>query len=368
VSTRSDVRAGRRSGRRAALAALGLVLIVGGWPAQARPEGARALPLPLFTLRTTDACFYAPPVPGSSGWPLAPVHTPHPIRGSFNEPRTDANRHFGVDIQALRDSAPVYSIAPGVVLSIQDTHIAVGTLGHYYTYWHVRPLGGVAKGVRVAAHQLIGWTMVRSRHVHMAEWYAPCGYVDPRRPTGALRTPQNVEWPRIGPIRAFAAYANAFIPLTIGSDPAGLVDPDPERSLTDLRGKVDFRASITDMPVLRMRYQPQIPLMVAAIRGYLAPATNRLLHIGPIYHVYDGARLFNPTAGIWHAWAFGTYRTNDCYMPWHGTCGADYVWHASGRYGIDFKTIPDGNYQFCVQAITINAERTYRCTPITVHH
>ncbi len=84
--------------------------------------------------------------------------------------------------------------------------------------------------------------------------------------------------------------------------------------------------------------------------------------------VYDGARFFRPTAGIWHVWAFGTFRQNLCYKTANGPCAADYVWHVGGPHGWDVNRIPNGHYQYCVQAITINGIKSHRCTPVTVRH
>lgn len=38
------------------------------------------------------------------GWPVAPIHEQHPIRGAFQEPRT-AGYHNGIDI-SVRDDRP----------------------------------------------------------------------------------------------------------------------------------------------------------------------------------------------------------------------------------------------------------------------
>jgi len=278
--------------------------------------------------------------------------------------------HFGIDIQTIRHHAPVYAIAPGTVFGVSTYHFSIGIPGPtaYYTYWHLRRAAGIVTGAWVARGQLIGWTFPTLHHLHLAEWNAQCGWIDPRRPTGALHTPANRERPWIGPILAYAAYAKAFIPVAINRDPALLHDPNTQLPLAGLRGKVDFRASVLDLPVLRLRYQRQLPLQVAAIRSYIAPATNRHRAIGPIRHIYDGARLFRLTTGVWHVWAFGTHRLNGCYFDPDKPCSANYVWHVGGRSGIDTARIPNGHYQFCVQAITINGIKNHRCAPITIQH
>ncbi|MGN6380296.1 MAG: hypothetical protein ACTHNU_15185 [Gaiellales bacterium] len=45
------------------------------------------------------------------------------------------------------------------------------------------------------------------------------------------------------------------------------------------------------------------------------------------------------------------------------------MWHVGGVPGVhDVGRIPDGDYQYCVQAITINGVRDHRCAPVTIHH
>ena len=58
---------------------------------------------------------------GAYGWPVKPFGKMHAIRGAFDDPRYHLGSegalsafHFGVDI-AVRDGAPVYSVAPGYV-------------------------------------------------------------------------------------------------------------------------------------------------------------------------------------------------------------------------------------------------------------
>src|SRR5881275_2234 len=60
----------------------------------------------------------APYAASAYGWPVKPFHKPHPIRGTFGDPRfhLDAEGqlsafHFGVDIP-VRDGTPVYAVEP----------------------------------------------------------------------------------------------------------------------------------------------------------------------------------------------------------------------------------------------------------------
>ncbi|MGN6379488.1 MAG: hypothetical protein ACTHNU_11100 [Gaiellales bacterium] len=360
----------RRRGVRSipAIAALAAVLVsfppVGGLAASSSPPA-----VPALTLRSTDRCFFAPAVPGSGVWPLQPLGAAHPIRGSFNEPR-GSSPHFGVDIQALRDRAPVYAMAPGTIIGLSRPggHFSIGESGAYYSYWHVALLSRLAMGDWVGRGQLVGYVQHGFYHVHLSEYEGGCGWVDPRRPTGALHDRRDTEWPGIGPITAYAASGSAFTSDNTRLLPSLQHDPATRLAMDDLHGVVDFRADVTDMPDDRMRYQLQLPLEVAAIRAYMAPATDRFRMIGRLRHVYDGARLLHPAGGLWRVWAFGTYRVNLCYFSIHGRCGAAYVWHVGGRSGFNVAELANGRYQFCVQAITVNGERNHRCAPVVVNN
>src|SRR3982074_1169965 len=88
-------------------------------------------------------------------WPVKPFHKPHPIRGTFGDPRfhLDAEGqlsafHFGVDIVA-RDGSPVYSVDPGVVVRRHRDSVTIGRdSGHRFGYWHIRPVVKTGRHVR----------------------------------------------------------------------------------------------------------------------------------------------------------------------------------------------------------------------------
>jgi hypothetical protein len=154
----------------------------------------------------------ATPVPGAivghpfsyadswTGWPVAPVHEQHPVRGSFLDPR--AGYHFGIDI-GVDDSKPergappgrthrVYALEGGVVAHVKalPRHHCLArrvSVGHF-AYWHVDPV--VRPGQRVRAGQLIGWTCKQAWHVHLSEWARIDGrrvWVNPLHRRGKLK-------------------------------------------------------------------------------------------------------------------------------------------------------------------------------------
>jgi hypothetical protein len=331
-----------------------------------------------FTLSSVDGCFFVPPPPGGTVWPLAPVDRPHGIRGSFNGVR-GISPHFGVDVEALVNQAPVHSIASGYVSAMKQgvNHFSVRTLDqdHFLDYYHVVPLSTLHRGSWVAAGQLIGHVVKAYYHVHVAERDQPCGWINPMRPTGPLHVAANGEQPTIGPLHAYVANRAAFRRFDTGKNPKLETDPATPLELTDLHGLVDMRAEIHDWPTKRMVERPQLELETAAIRAYLAPRFNRLEHVSRMKLIFDGATLLNPArfgTSIWHLWAFGTWRDSSGYFDKGPNArthlGAAYVWHVAGVLGLHTTRYRNGDYQYCVQALTINGVRGTRCTPVAIHN
>jgi hypothetical protein len=319
-----------------------------------------------FTLRSVDArCFGAKSSPG--GWPFAPSTAVHPIRGSFDEPRSPV--HIGVDVEAPRDQAPVVAMQAGTVSDVQPDHFNVipspGPHGAYLQYWHVKLASGIHAGTVVRRRERLGTVKPHMLHVHISEYAPGCGLVDPARPGGLLADPYNTEWPTIGPLTAMAAGARAFIPLSLTQPPSDLPDPARPVALTALSGTVDLRASVTDMPKVRMQHSPQMPLAPAAIRAYLTPVTDTHRHLF-MRTIFDGSRLLPSGSPLWHYWAFGTYRQNGCYYATGAACGMQMVWHVGGPQGFDTTTVRNGSYKYCVEALTIAGVDARRCTPVKI--
>ena len=193
------------------------------------------------------------------GWPVAPVHRQHPIRGSLDDPRP-SGYHIGLDI-SVRDDLPeagapagrtrrVYAIEGGTV-SVAPNVAAVGCvnrivrIGHF-AYWHVDPVGTVSAGQAVLPGRHIGWTCRDLWHVHLSEWVSVRGvrtWVDPLHRGGKLAPFVDTARPAIRSIRFFAPAATVW-----EVDGAVLVAPPRglERQAAALRGLVDVRAEIDD--------------------------------------------------------------------------------------------------------------------------
>jgi hypothetical protein len=273
----------------------------------------------------------------------------------------------------------VYAIAAGTVIRIRPgTHrFSVRTLanGHNLYYDHVVPVPSLYAGERVTAGELIGHVVKAYYHVHVSEHSAVCGWINPMRPTGPLWVAQNTEPPTIGPLGAFVANSAAFRRFDTGENPSQEHDPATPLSLSGLHGVVDLRAEVHDWPRRLMTGKPQLELEVAAIRAYLAPLSDRYAHLSRMKMIYDGATLLDPTrlgTTIWHIWAFGTWRDSSGYFDSgpdaKSHLGAAYVWHVGGPLGLHTQLYPDGRYQYCVQALTINGVRGTRCTDVVIQN
>jgi hypothetical protein len=316
-----------------------------------------------LTLRTIDArCFFAPT--GGYGWPFSPRTSTHPIRGGFDDPRNPDQAHFGVDVASAVDQQAVYAVRSGAIGSIQRTG---GFEDHFWLagefgYWHAE----FAAGASVAAGQRLGTILPRVNHVHFAEYDATCGYVDPRRPTGALHDPANTERPVIGPLSAFVANAAAYKPFLFRRLPRQVTDTSTKLDLTHLHGVVDFRASVTDTPRHATRRWPQQPLMAAAIQSYLAKPTDASRRFGSYITALDGSRLLTGESAVYSVFAPGTLRHILCFGG-GGKCFTRLIIHVAGR-GFDTRRMINGPYLWCVRAITINGMPTRSCTSVVIHN
>lgn len=120
----------------------------------------------------------------SYGWPVKPFDQPHPVRGSFGDPRTlffgpptprtlatgrgKFQFHFGVDISAPNGTA-VYPVESGVVTRATEEEINVASAGgHTFEYWHLDASVRVGEHV-VAARTVLGLIAPPCAHVHLSE-------------------------------------------------------------------------------------------------------------------------------------------------------------------------------------------------------
>ena len=136
------------------------------------------------------------PIPGFASaydWPVLPFDRQHPIRGTFDDPRTRTGRvdrdptnpqrfHGGVDIQ-VPDGTPVYSIDAGEAFLVGRSAVAVVSHGRtlIFGYRHIDP--AVASHQFVRRHELLGYVHLGAGHVHLSELRSD-RWVNPLRPGG----------------------------------------------------------------------------------------------------------------------------------------------------------------------------------------
>ena len=314
-----------------------------------------------LSLSGLSRCFYAPSASGT--WPLALRYSTHPVRSALNDPRGGVLAHFGVDIEAP-DKASTYAIVGGAIVGdirrgTWDEAFRIGR----YAYYHVNLPSGRGDGSYVIQGGLLGHIHPGMRHVHVSEIAPGCGLVDPPRPTGVLRDHANVEAPAI---RITVSIRGCERSARTVSHGAVLSEPDlaPHLYLTNLHGVVDFRSSVTDTPTHRTTYAPQQPMMVAGVRSYLSPVGHPFLRVGPAIVALRGSTIIPPSR-YFHVMARGTRYDAACEYNRTRPCLIHLILHVAGG-GFNTTTVPNGDYRYCVTAVTIANHAAIRCTNVTI--
>jgi hypothetical protein len=274
------------------------------------------IPVLTFALASTHAA-------SAYGWPVKPFHEPHPIRGTFGDPRLHVDAegelsafHFGVDIVA-HDGTPVYAVEPGVVVRRHTDSVTVGRpSGRRFGYWHVRPV--VKSGTYVRLHQLLGYVQTGFGHVHFAESVL-----------GSYRNPL-----RKGALSPFYDHTAPTVSSVQVLTPAGSPADDQH-----IAGPVDIVANVYDTPPLT----PAPPWNLAR----LAPSSiwwDLLDRSGAVVETSLAVdfRFDLPPNGLYSSiYAPGTYQ-NKPHRP------GNYVFWIA--HGFDTASLPDGTYTLDVKA------------------
>jgi murein DD-endopeptidase MepM/ murein hydrolase activator NlpD len=275
-----------------------------------------SLPVLAFALASTG-------VASAYSWPVRPFHKPHPIRGTFGDPRfhLDAEGqlsafHFGVDIVA-HDGSPVYSVAAGVVVRRHRDSVTIGRpSGHRFGYWHVRPV--VKSGRHVRLHQLVGYVLKGWGHVHFAESFR-----------GSYRNPLRKA--------ALTPFNDHTVP-TVASVQLLVADGSPA-NVQHIAGAVDITANVYDTPPLA----PPAPwdvarLAPASVSWDLRDSTGAVV-ASSLATYFDFAL---PSSDL-YTWIYapGTYQ-NKPHRP-----GQYIFWLV---HGFDTTSLPNGAYTLEVMA------------------
>jgi hypothetical protein len=215
------------------------------------------------------------------GWPVAPQHQQHPVRGTFLDPRPDpalgAIYHTGVDV-AVRDDRPeaghpperthrVFAIEGGIVEEATPRGVRGNVRIGHFGYGHID--ARVSRGERVRAGQFIGWTTRGSWHVHLTEFFFPGDgrrlLLNPLRPAGKLKPYVDTAPPVIHEVRFYTPAEPTW-----GRRVTGVAKlPPAGRRLDKMRlsGVVDIRARVSD-PQSFLGWFRNVPVLAAPHHPY----------------------------------------------------------------------------------------------------
>ena len=298
-------------------------------------------------------------------WPLKPFDQPHPIRGSFGDPRTVFSTppteeglmtgggkfafHFGVDIWGPNGTA-VYPVVGGTVGRVsREQHreyVEVLTAnGRSFEYWHVR--ASVRPGQRVGAGAtVLGTIMAPFEHVHFAEIQhgrvvnpLALGHLTPYADT----TKPEVESISLRRTETGAALLSSFV-----------------------RGRVLLVAEAYDtrqLPVPGV-WQP-MPVAPSLVTWKLRQLSGKVAAQGVSA---DFRRSTPPNDSFWSTYARGTYQNMSVFGP-------RYSWGQPGcflfkltRTPFDTSSVPDGVYDLVVTVTDIRGNASSKALRLTIHN
>lgn len=337
-----------------------------------RGHGSRFVSLLLLTLLL---CLAAAARPGSSpavagartasayGWPIKPFDQPHPVRGSFGDPRTvftgpptqrtlltgggSFSLHFGIDVSAP-DGTAVYPVASGTVTTVTRDWVEVaGSDGSSFQYWHIAPT--VTRGRHVEARvDVLGRILRSCGHVHLSEFDQGV-IVNPLAP-GHLTPYSDTTVPTV---------ASLSFRRTVTGD-----DLMPEL----LRGRVEILVTAFDEPTMKVpRPWSDLPVTPALLEWTVRSATTGRIAV-PTRVAYDVRDRLPARADFWRVYARGTHQNMSVF-------GKHYSYMQPGRYvfrlapeGLDTRTLADGVYELVVTATDIRGNHDSLSVRFSIHN
>jgi len=282
------------------------------------------------------------------GWPVKPFDRPHPVRGTFGDPRTvfagpptrrtllsgtgQFSFHTGVDISAP-DGTAVYPVESGRVSATTDEWVYVDRGGGVaFKYWHVRP--SVSAGQQVEADSTVLGHIIRGvHHVHLTELSNGIE-VNPLAPG------------HLGP------YTDSTAP-TVGSVESRSATSGDELMPELLRGRVELVAAAYDMPSEPIAGAwHDLPVTPALVEWRIQRAADGKVVV-PTRIAYDVRRYLPAPNAFWRVYARGTHQNMSVF-------GKHYSYMQPGVYrfrlaadGFDTRTVPDGVYELVVTATDV---------------
>jgi hypothetical protein len=297
------------------------------------------------------------------GWPVKPFDEPHPLRGSFGDPRTvfagsptlagletspcACTFHEGVDISAP-DGTAVYPVLSGVVRTVITLKghemVSVESGSTAFEYWHIA--AGVRPGEQVTVGStILGRILHEAGHVHLTEIDNGV-IVNPLEP-GHLTPYRDTTVPAVGAI-SFHDAAGGSTPLP--NFVTGAVEIDAEA----------YDSPSTPVPGV-WHGMPVTPAVVSwHIERWNGTAVT------PERAIYDVRRTIPSNADFWRVYARGTFQNMSVF-------GRHYSWLEPGCFrfrltpgSFDTRALPDGVYTVVVTASDIAGNKATGTQRFTV--
>jgi hypothetical protein len=296
------------------------------------------------------------------GWPVKPFDRPHPVRGSFGDPRTvflappttatvlrgagTFSFHQGIDIAAPNGTA-VYPVASGLVERVTNEWVRVDCGdGRKFEYWHIRAI--VREGQKVEAGKtILGGVKTPAEHVHLTE-LRDGQPVNPLAP-GHLRPYRDRTKPRVASI--------AFRRSETGAD----LMP------SFLRGRVVMLAEAYDTPSLRVPGAWNgLPVTPAVVSWRIQRWQGKVV-VGT-QAAEDVRSTVPPNSSFWRVYARGSYQNMAVF-------GRHYSFLQRGCFlfkltpePFDTRRLHDGVYDLVVTATDIAGNSSSLSRRFTVHN
>ena len=294
-------------------------------------------------------------------WPVKPFDRPHPVRGSFGDPRTlfhespgqiglysgggSFSFHQGVDISAP-DGTAVYPVESGVVETVTHEWIRVVSGSHAFEYWHVQ--ASVRAGRKVdAGRTVLGRIKHGAGHVHLTE-LVNRRPVDPLVP-GHLTPYRDTTTPWVASIHLRAT------------------DDGPDLMPGFIRGSVQLIAEAYDTPTLPVPGQwNDLPVTPALVTFRIETWNGRV--VVPETVARDARTTVPPNSAFWTVYARGTYQNMAVF-------GKHFSWLQPGCYmfrltprAFDTRTLKDTVYQLVVTVTDAGGNHSSATQRFAVHN
>jgi hypothetical protein len=329
--------------------------------ASCRPGSTKARLL--VSIATALACAAILPSTGlaSYGWPVKPFDRPHPVRGSFGDPRTlyaapptlvglyhgngSFSFHQGVDVSAP-DGTAVYPVQSGIVTAVTFEFVRVSSGSSSFEYWHVT--AEVREGEHVEARKtVLGRIKHGAGHVHLTE--IDNGRVtDPLLP-GHLTPYRDTTTPYVASIRLRTS------------------DDGPELVTGFVQGRIEMIAEAYDTPALPVPGEWHgLPVTPGLVSWRIESWNGKV--VVPETVARDARTTVPPNSDFWHIYARGTYQNMAVF-------GKHFSWLQPGCYlfrltpqPFDTHRLKDGVYQLVVTVADVAGNHSSLSQRFAVHN